>query len=202
MTNTRYYRGPSMSGTFRPGDRLHYTPTPISRIGRGDVVIFMVRKGNGKAEYPVHRVVSKIPGGLITRGDNNSGIDKLPVLPGDIMGIVTHLDRKGKKRPVHGGFRGVFRSTFLHARFPLKRILKFFLKKPYNAVKRSGIISTLWHPVLKKATFNTPKGPLIKYLYRGRTIAYWWPRQGLFHCKKPFDLILRPPCSADSKDRD
>jgi hypothetical protein len=38
---------------------------------------------------------------------------------------------------------------------------------------------------------RTEHGRLVKYVYGGRTVAWWWPGQNRFECRKPFDLVLR-----------
>ena len=69
--NTRFYRGESMKGSFRIGDRLYIEPVLINKLKRGDVIIFQDISQNGDGKELVHRIVSIYKDDLVTRGDNN-----------------------------------------------------------------------------------------------------------------------------------
>lgn len=189
----RFYRGRSMKGTFLTGDCLHYKRESLSNITVGDIVIFRKHKADKNSNESVHRVIARNADRLYTRGDNNPQKDNDPVLSENLVGKVTHLERKGKKYPVRGGVRGYLWARTLHAVNYVKEILKFFLKKIYFLLKKSGVVAYLWHPVLKKIHLKTDKGLLVKYLRGERTIAYWYPDRGYFRCKKPYDLVVRRP---------
>ena len=184
-----------MAGTFRPGDCLILKPVPLHHIRKGDVVIFRIIKDQEKEEekHLAHRVMAVSPGELVTRGDNNPYCDDSPVTPDNLVGRVEIVERSGKKKRVRGDSRGLIRARLLHTRLILKKILKFFFKNPYRLIKKSRIVSYLWHPVFKIVYFKTDKGLLVKYLHGERTAAYWWLDQGRFQCKKPYDLVLRRP---------
>lgn len=192
-SNIRFYQGRSMTGTFRPADCLQFEPESLGNIFPGDIVIFRKVKSSGEAEELVHRVVGRTSDRLFTRGDNNSYIDDSLVTTDNLVGKVTHVERRGKKRRVRSGLWGLLRARILHHPLFLKRSLMFFLKRAYNILKRSGIVLYLWHPVFKRILFKTDKGLLVKYLCGKRTVASWWPEQGYFQCKKPYDLVLHGP---------
>ncbi|MCK5056117.1 MAG: signal peptidase I, partial [Candidatus Aminicenantes bacterium] len=189
----RFYRGHSMKGTFLPGDCLHYKRESLSNISAGDIVIFRKQKVNTNSNELVHRVIARDADRLFTRGDNNPQKDNDPVLTENLVGRVTHFERKGKKYPVLGGTPGFLRARVHHAVNYVNKILKFFFKKKYSLLKKSGVVAYLWHPVLKKISLKTDKGLLVKYLRGKRTVAYWYPDRGYFRCKKPYDLVLRRP---------
>ena len=182
-----------MKGTFLPGDCLHYKPESPTNISVGDIVIFRNQKANINSNESVHRVIAWNARGLITRGDNNSQKDNNPVDAKNLVGKVTYFERNGKKYPVCDGYLGILRARRLHVGTFVKKILRFFFKKIYSLLKKSGIVSYLWHPVFQKIHLKTDKGLLVKYLHGKLTVAYWYPDQGYFRCKKPFDLVLRRP---------
>jgi signal peptidase I len=97
-----FYRGQSMTGTFRPGDALIVADMSIDSVHRGDVVLFRSMDADGEPEQVVHRVVAVLPEGLVTRGDNNRRVDLGLVTPDRLVGLVTHLERAGKRRRVRG----------------------------------------------------------------------------------------------------
>ena len=82
----RAYRGASMRGTFRPGDRLAIEPVPIATVVAGDVVAF-VPPADHVAQAPwVHRVVSATPGGLVMREEDNSAVDGVLGMADNLLG--------------------------------------------------------------------------------------------------------------------
>ncbi len=42
----------------------------------------------------------------------------------------------------------------------------------------------------------TERGPLVKYLHGGRTVACWWVEERKLCYYKPYDLLLAPPVEA------
>jgi hypothetical protein len=179
-----------MRGTFRSGDFLSIESNPIESIKEGDVVVFRTPEPGKGNDYIVHRVMSRSSQGFVTRGDNNPVVDSSEVYREQLIGKVLFIDRKGRKKRNTNGFRGRIRGGFLHLRFPLIKVLKFFLKGPYGLIKRSRIVPRLWRPGIKKVTFKTEKGPLVKFIHGNKAVAEWWPKSGRFRCKKPYDLII------------
>ena len=103
----RFYRGRSMLGTFHPGDQLTITPVTLASLRPGDVVIFRSMVHSQNQHEVVHRVVSVTPQGLITQGDNNHRIDRLPLTQEQLLGRVTQSIRDGRVYPVRGGLWGL-----------------------------------------------------------------------------------------------
>lgn len=189
------YRGRSMRGTFRTGDCLTVEPVSFDNIYKGDVVVFCGLNESGETKELVHRVMTVSPESLITRGDNNPYIDITVVTPDILVGRVTHVERDGKKRRIHGGYLGLMRARILHAWLHVRRLIGIVLGIPYRWLRKSDLVSMLWRPVIKKIHFKTDNGPLIKYIYGKRTVARWWPEEGRFECRKPYDLVLHCPDS-------
>jgi signal peptidase I len=191
---SRFYRGESMLGTFQPGDYLTVIPVRFDEINIGDVVVFRgpSSEKDEKSEW-VHRVVLSRPGGLVTRGDNNSYND-LEILTNDnIIGKVTHASRDGKTRLIMGGRWGFLKARCLHTRHPLTNLFRRFCGRYYRWLKASRLISCLWKPDLHRLSLKTDDGLLVKYLNNGRTVARWWPETKKFDVVKPFDLVIPYP---------
>lgn len=148
----------------------------------------------------VHRVIAACSGGLVTRGDNNPAPDNDLVSPGLLVGRVTALERRGRRVRVCGGtggfvlasarrfFRRVARSFF--------RVIRFPSRPAYRLLRRSGIIGVIWKPRLTAVRFRSSSGQFVKYVQGGRTVAMWWPERRSFRCRRPYDLIIKPPVSS------
>jgi GNAT superfamily N-acetyltransferase len=89
--------GSCMYPTTRPGDTLHIDPRDVAQIAVGDIAIF--RRGNSLLG---HRTISKGTDKdqgrtyIITRPDRTGQGDDGPVYDQDVLGVVTHIERKGK----------------------------------------------------------------------------------------------------------
>lgn len=81
--------GHSMHPIIRNGDYLLVSPS--TQCACGDVVLTLSPRG-----LTAHRVVRIADGVVITRGDNAPGEDEV----GRVLGVVTHIERDGKMRPV------------------------------------------------------------------------------------------------------
>lgn len=178
-----------MLGTFHLGDRLTIEPLSIDEIRCGDLVVFQASDGqDGPVEY-VHRAIGIAPCGVVTRGDNNPRVDTALVTATNLLGRVTHVERDGAIRPVRGGRLGLWRARLVHARQYLRRLGR----QPYVRLRESRLMCYLWRPYISQVHLATDDGPLIKYLSKGRTVARWWPEEGRFECRKPYDLVIPRP---------
>jgi signal peptidase I len=189
----RFYRGASMAGTFRPGDRLTVAPVPLIEIEPGDVVVLRGPDGCGNDSDLVHRVVAAAPDGLVARGDSNPCDDEGRVTAANLVGRVTHFERKGRTRRVRGGRWGLLRARLLHARLPAWGLVKQVGRRPYRWLRASGLVQRCWRPAVTRVRFTTEDGPLVKYVCGGRMVASWWPEEGRFECRRPYDLIIERP---------
>jgi signal peptidase I len=184
-----FYRGSSMKGTFKPGDKLIIEKIPFNHIKKGDLIIFRNVK-HDRVDFVVHRVVQKSSDGLATRGDNCRKRDIELVIEGNIIGKVVKYNRRGKIRKAWNGGLGRLNAGTLHFRQHIIRIIKFFLRKPYLMIKESGIATKLWHPEIEIVHFDTPNGLLVKYVHNGKTIAIYWADKGHWRFRRPYDLII------------
>lgn len=99
-----FYSGPSMNPLLRENDLLELIPCAAAGIMPGDVIAFENRDAN---QIVIHRVVKIGAGGLLTRGDNNSGFDAAPVHDDQIIGRVATAWRGTSKVDVAGGRHGL-----------------------------------------------------------------------------------------------
>ena len=193
LTRCFVYSGPSMRPTFRPGHLLYVRPDSQS-LQPGDVLVFQDEQVD---QYIVHRAVALTPDGWIMRGDNNRLLDAAPVPLHKIVGRVELADKEGSLQKVHGGAIGRWWVRFSWAlRSPIKK-LRLVLGWPYRALRGSPA-ARRWlakHVSLEFQTIRleTPQGPLVKTLYRGRVVARWQEQSKRFECRKPFDLFIDPP---------
>jgi signal peptidase I len=184
-----HYRGISMHGTFQPGDLLVVAPVTMKDIRCGDVVAFRWRGSTSPRQRIVHRVQAYLPEGLITRGDHCHTADPSVVTAQNLIGRVSTFERDGKTRSVLGGWRG--RAWALALR--LWRRVAPVVGWPYRRFRDADLLGSVWHPSLTQIHLETEAGPVIKTIHRKRTVARWWPAEGRFWCRKPYDLILTRP---------
>lgn len=197
----RFYRGSSMAGTFRPGEILILKPTDIKNIRPGDVVVYECqtqqeaeavkhpRNGNPPTEA-VHRVVSILPEGLVTRGDNNPGVDRELVTQDNLVGLVTHVERGRKQSVVFGGLAGLIHTRVLQSKRFLWKLFAHLGGGLYRKLRASGFVAKIWHPKFTKIILLTEEGLIVKYTFSSRSVASWMPKKERFICQKPFDLVL------------
>jgi signal peptidase I len=192
-----FYHGNSMLGTFRPGDRLIAEPVPITAIRPGDVVVYRGREELGQPERIVHRVVAVTPGELVTQGDNSPYVDAEPVHPDTLLSRVTHVERDGRVRRVWGGRWGLLRARALHAWWVGHRLgwrlLRIMGRRAYRRLREGGLVRRLWRPAATRIRVEAEDGPLVKYVHRGRTVAWWWPKTESFRWHRPYDLVIPRP---------
>jgi hypothetical protein len=147
----------------------------------------------------VHRVVAVRPEGLITRGDGNPVSDPECLTPGRLIGRVAWGHRRGKRIRLLQGTPGfVFSFLLRFSRRAVRsssRAAKAPFRPAYRLLRRRGIIGAIWKPRLTVVRFQSPSGSFVKYLHHDRTVAVWWPASGRFQCRRPYDMILKPPLS-------
>jgi hypothetical protein len=182
-----------MLGTFRLGDQLTIEPASITDIHAGDVICFPGSSGNDAQVICAHRVIAVSVAGLFTRGDNNPCADGTLVTAANLVGKVTHYQRNGVTHRVRGGRLDLLRARLLHARVHLRNWIIRVWRPAYVWLRSSRVLARFWRPAITQITLTTEQGACVKYIYRGQTIARWYPRTRQFECVKPYDLILAPP---------
>ena len=175
-TCPRFYHGGSMAGTFRPGDCLVVRPAAWEHICAGDVVVFR-RAGDEKNEI-VHRVLSVRAGGLLTRGDANPQPDTDLVTQEVLVGVVSGYERAGRLHLVQGGWRGRLDAVWLRFIQRIRRVFIPLLRPFYRLLRKLGWVGFFWRPELTEIHLETAHGPLVKYIYRRRTVAQYWRSTG------------------------
>jgi signal peptidase I len=188
----RFYSGTSMYKTFFNADYLKIDKITIYELHNGDIVVFQKIEKNKTKNILVHRVLSISKNKLVTRGDNNSKNDEEPVTEEDLIGKVTHYERNGKMHKVWNGKLGLIRARVLHGRLHIIRTIKFFLRKPYRLLKKTGIISKFWRPEIEMIHFETQNGPLVKYVHKGKTVASCWTETNQWWFRRPYDFVIGP----------
>jgi len=186
-----FYTGKSMNPTFKEGDII-FTKVG-SKIVSGDIIVFREKIFQ---RITVHRVVYFTKEGLITRGDNNSFFDRVPVTQEQILGIAEYFDNGGRIKVVPNGDKNLNKLKMKWKTQGLLKILKFPYRLFYRAIKRTRIVQFLFGKWFErkiiKIFIENSAGSLIKFIYKGKTIAVKWST-GLFSCKRPFDLLIDDP---------
>jgi hypothetical protein len=186
-----------MVGTFHPGDYLIIAPVSPESVNAGDVIVFDGVNADGDPEVIVHRVVRVLPKGLATRGDNNPWEDEDMVTGDNLVGCVTHFERGGRRRRVHGGELGLLRVRALRvwkwAGLRARMAAAVLGRRPYHLLRDSGLVARMWQPTIIRVYLLADGDPVVKYVCGGRTVARWWPATYRFQCRKPYDLIISRP---------
>lgn len=81
-----------MAPLIRDGDVLTVAPLDQREPRAGDVVAFVTPR---EGRLAIHRVVARVEAGWVLRGDNAPHADGI-VLRGDMLGVVTRVEREGR----------------------------------------------------------------------------------------------------------
>lgn len=187
---TLFYTGTSMFPLLRRGDVLLCEETGFDRIRPGDVVVF---KPPGLDGLVVHRVVRRLADGrLVTGGDRCPSEDTVPVDASSFAFLAAGRVRGyGRRVPLRGGAAGFAQAALCRAWVSIRRAAAGRLPAP-PAVLRS-LAGAVWRPRIDEVRLEGPQGPETRYVHRGRTVARWIPGLGVFHCRRPYSLVLDPP---------
>ena len=181
-------RGDSMWGTLADGDCLWVSPISFQSLQVGDVVAF---EAGGKVV--VHRIVGRAENFFRTQGDGNWSRDSAPLTAANLVGKVTDRDHRGVRSPVAGGARGHRRAIVLRAISRWRLRLRHGRASSYGLLRASRVAALFWRPRIAVVSFASPEGSTVKYIHRGRTVAFWRPQARKWECRMPYDLILFPP---------
>lgn len=86
--------GVSMKPLLRDGCDTVYLEKPKNKIKKYDVVFYLIG-----GHYTLHRIVKTDGKQIICRGDSQTQ-NELPIDESEIIAIMTHYERNGKKRSV------------------------------------------------------------------------------------------------------
>ena len=130
-------RGYSMTPAIRDGDDITISPLGNLIPGRGDVLAF---RHINQSQLLVHRVLRKKGDLFLIQGDNCTTVDGW--IPADnLLGLVTRVERKGKKcfwpNRSQPGLRSAI-YLFIYPVWPPVRRLLAISKRRLRAVIRPG----------------------------------------------------------------
>ena len=185
----RIYHGHSMKGTFRKGDVLSVEPVPLSQVRPGDVIVFLRQRWRNRDEI-VHRVMRRVPGGFVTRGDAVAYEDAGVLHDSQLVGRVCHKIRNNCSKQVHGGGIGLWQGRILHCYWALRRKVGQTTRTAYGRLSDSGIARRLWNPRITRVMIGSAESACIHYICNKRIVARYWPDKGIFECPKPWDLVI------------
>lgn len=192
---TCIYRGFSMSPLMKNGDLLRYAENGDS-VSPGDVILFRNITDIARESIVVHRVVKSRNEILFTKGDSSFSCDPCPVPLENVLGLVYRIHRGRWSIPVLGGHSGLLQMAFGHLIMMLLLPFRFCGRMVYRTLASTGLFRKIWKPVTEKLVFHTPDGTLVKFIWKGRTVASWWPDSRRFVCRFPFALFLnRDECT-------
>jgi len=173
------YHGNSMKGTFQKGNLLVLESLPIEKLHKGDIIAFKNKRKIKENEMIVHRIIHIDKDCLFTRGDNNKRPDIIPISNSNLIGKVVSYERNGKSNRVIGGLTGLIRARIDYL---FRRTIYWFLKKirwllPIRLI--GNMLNKLWKSHIQKIKLSTKDGPIIKWVFRNRTIAHCYPNKKL-----------------------
>ncbi len=183
------YVGPSMNPLLWDGDGLHIVPYDNRAIRRGDVIVFVPP---GVATKVVHRVVSVDEDGVRTRGDNGRQVDPWILSPKDILGRVTYVLRKDRRRNICGGFAGRITAGVFRCVHRGDAAISFLLHPVYRGLCRATFLRRRLHRLVKPRVliFNRPEGVEQQLVVGRRLIGRRRPRRESWEIRRPYRLCV------------
>ena len=183
------YVGPSMNPLFVDGDGLHIVPYEDRAIRPGDVIVFVPPGGETKI---VHRVISADMQGIKTKGDNAGASDPWVLTPDNILGRVTYIQRRNKKRNICDGFMGRVMACAFHWMHRGDAVISFLLHPVYQGLCRSTFLRKRLHRLVKPRvlSFRRPEGMEQQLVVGHRLIGRRRPGKGYWEIRRPFRLCV------------
>jgi hypothetical protein len=183
------YVGPSMNPLLKDGDGLHIIPYKDRVIRKGDVVVFVPPGSDMKV---VHRVVSCSDAGIRTRGDNGRYVDPWLLTTDDILGRVTYIQRRNRRRTIHGGVLGRVAAYSFRCRRVCNAIVSLLLHPAYRLLCRSTVLRNRLHRLLKPKvlSFRRPEGAELQIVVGRRLIGRLRPGRVEWEIRRPFRLCV------------
>lgn len=183
------YIGTSMNPTLKPGDRLDTVPYDRQEIRRGDVIVFISPADDSKV---VHRVVSVDSNGIRTRGDNCNRIDPWVLSPDQIVGRVSSVHRRNRRRRIFGGFWGSVFAGTARALYAIDSHTSILLRPFYDRLASSGILRRLVPVSIEPRviSFNHSGRSELQLLMGRWVIGRRLPGMARWHIRRPFRLFV------------
>jgi signal peptidase I len=192
-----------MNPLLQRGDTLLVVPYGTQEIQPGDIIVFP-HPSQGQM---VHRVVSVKDEGLVTKGDNNPTVDDRLVVPQDILGRVTGIERQGRTLPVPRQAPAAL--YLLKGRQWFDRVFSRLLQPVYERLAQSGVCRRPLSALIKPRVVYVPRpeGPEGQLWLGNVLIGRKMARQTSWSIRRPFALWVdetglphQPPESA-GRDR-
>jgi signal peptidase len=183
------YIGPSMNPLLVDGDGLHIVPYKDRTIRPGDVVVFIRPGGETKI---VHRIVSVDAKGIRTRGDNAPKVDPWMLTPDHILGRVTYIQRKNRRRSIAGGFVGQLEACSFRCTRLFDTIVSFLLRPAYRKLYHLASLRKTLHGILKPRvlSFGRPEGMELQLVVGRCLIGRRLPGEEHWEIRRPFRLCV------------
>jgi hypothetical protein len=183
------YIGPSMNPLLRNGDGLHIVAYNGRAVRPGDVIVFVPPGGETKI---VHRVVSIDACGVKTRGDNGKQVDPWVLTADNILGRVTYIQRRNRRRNICGGFKGRVMACSFRCMHRGDAVISFLLHPVYQRLCRSTFLRNRLHLLVKPRvlSFRRPEGMEQQLVVGHRLIGRRRPGKGYWEIRRPFRLCV------------
>jgi len=183
------YVGRSMNPTLREPEIMEIMPYNERPLLVGDVVFFLPPEAD---QLIVHRVVRVTPGGISTRGDNNTHEDAFLLQPDSIKGQVVAAWRGRKRRKIAGGLPGRLTNHWLHWRRVLDRGVSPLLHPLYQALSHQGLIASLFPAPFRPrvVVFHSPGRDQFRLLLGQRIIGRYDDQMHQWRIQRPFQLLV------------
>jgi len=183
------YVGPSMNPLLVDGDGLNVVPYENRAIKRGDVIVFVAPGNETKI---VHRVVSCDGEGIRTRGDNCNRVDPWVLAPVNILGRVTYIKRRNRRRTIRGGLLGIVAAYGFRCRRLCSVTLCLVLRPGYRVLCCSAVLRNRLHRLVKPKVlaFKRPEGTELQLVIGLRPIGRRRPGTSGWEIKRPFRLCV------------
>ncbi len=183
------YVGSSMNPLLLAGDGLYIVPYNGRTIRAGDVIVFIPLGGDTKI---VHRVVSVDSRGIRTRGDNANHADPWVLAPDHILGRVTYIQRKNRRRRILGGQMGRIVAFSFRCIHLLDAMISSLLHPAYQRLSRSVYLRKKLHGVFKPKVFSfrRPEGMELQLVVGHWLIGRCLPGRREWEIRRPFRLFV------------
>jgi len=181
--------GGSMQPTLRYGELVEVAPYGEQPARVGDVVLFRAPQASRDL---LHRVVAIAAAGIRTRGDSNTGDDPWELQPSDIMGRVTAVWRRQRRRTVACGWLGRMAGRWMRWRRVLAPRLNRMVHPLYLKMAGSRALKQLVPPRLRPrvVAFGTGAKRRLQVLMGQRIVGWFDPVAGGWHIERPFRLFV------------
>ena len=183
------HAGPSMNPTLSGQDLLEIRAYRKKRPKPGDIILFRSPQNECCV---VHRIIKVCPGGIQTRGDNNSHADPWLLQPEDAYGQVIAAHRGDTSRKITSGFMGRLTGLFCRLRRSTLSALTKILRPLYRSFCPGGNLH-LFIPFRlqpRVASFRSGANACHKLLLGNRIIGSYDAFHRRWQIKRPYRVFI------------